>query len=234
MKLQFLGDSRDSFKWDLLHHVVTSTQPAFRELVFVPMLTSDVPGLGHGSTPAMRYPCRPAVLKFVRSLAVEPRSLERVASLGSLPGMRSFEVHIHRPDQPLGFGWQRHFYWQPLLERPRAESLVFIDPDNGFETNSQAGQQHLRYGEAAAILATLPATSSLVVFQYRPQGQSWDMVFRRIGDAFPDRFQFAAIHHGQLAFVFIGRSATFQAVASAVETYGRSQRNLQIRRSDGA
>jgi hypothetical protein len=234
MKLQFLGDSRDSFKWDLLHHVVTSTQPAFRELVFVPMLTPDVPGLGHGSTPATRYPCRPNVLKFVHSLAVKPRSFERVASLGSLPDMPSFMVHIHQPDQQLGFGWQRHFYWQRLLEQPRAESLVFIDPDNGFETNSQAGQQHLRYGEAAALLSRLPVTSALVVFQYRPQGQSWDVVFGRIGNSFPDPFQYVAIHHGQLAFVFIGRSATFQAVTSAVEAYGHSQRSLQIRRSGGA
>jgi hypothetical protein len=228
MKLQFLGDSRDAFKWDLLHYVVTSTCPGFSELTFVPMLTPDVPNLGHGSTPPSRYPCRPAILNFVRSLAVAPRTLERVASIGSLPGMASFDDHIHHPNQLVGFGWQRHSYWQPLVQRPRAESLVFIDPDNGFETDGQAGQQHLRFGEAATLLSVLPESSSLAVFQYRPQGQSWDKVFKRIAESFPVAFRFVAIHDGQLAFVFIGHPSRLKAIASAVNGYAATQRTLKI------
>ena len=230
MKLQFLGDSRDAFKWDVLHHVVTSTRPAFKELAFVPMLTPDEPTSSHGSTPASRYPCRPPVLDFVRSLADEPRELERVDRIGSLPGEPSFGVHIHRPSQCLGFGWQRHLYWQPLVERPRAESLVFIDPDNGFETENTAGQQHLRFGEAGVLLTGLPETSAMVVFQYRPQGQSWDKVFSRIGESFPSGFQFAAVHDGQLAFIFIGCTVRLRAVVSAVETYTETRPKLKIYR----
>jgi hypothetical protein len=39
-----------------------------------------------------------------------------------------------------------------LVERPRGKSLVFIDPDNGFETEYTARQQHLRFGEAGVLL----------------------------------------------------------------------------------
>ncbi len=39
MKLQYLGDSRDSFKWDLLYQLVADCD--FERLYFVPFLTPD-------------------------------------------------------------------------------------------------------------------------------------------------------------------------------------------------
>jgi hypothetical protein len=42
VKLQYLGDSRDAFKWDLLHWLCTRAEPAFARLLFVPLLTPDV------------------------------------------------------------------------------------------------------------------------------------------------------------------------------------------------
>ena len=41
MKLQYLGDSRDAFKWDLLHWLCTRAEPAFALLVFSSLLTAD-------------------------------------------------------------------------------------------------------------------------------------------------------------------------------------------------
>jgi len=41
VKLQYLGDSRDAFKWDLLHWLCTRAEPAFARLLFVPLLTAD-------------------------------------------------------------------------------------------------------------------------------------------------------------------------------------------------
>jgi len=41
LKLQYLGDSRDAFKWDLLHWLCTRAEPAFARLLFVPLLTAD-------------------------------------------------------------------------------------------------------------------------------------------------------------------------------------------------
>src|SRR5262245_30574381 len=111
MKLQFLGDSRDSFKWDLLHHVVTQAEPRFKRLLFVPMLTRDDVALPHGVTPADRVPCHPAILGFVKSLRAHPRKLERVALLGGIQGLPQFAVEVFQPLRELGFGWQRAQYW---------------------------------------------------------------------------------------------------------------------------
>ena len=40
-KLQYLGDSRNAFKWDLLHWLCTRAEPAFARLVFSSLLTAD-------------------------------------------------------------------------------------------------------------------------------------------------------------------------------------------------
>jgi hypothetical protein len=182
------------------------------------------------TTPASRFPCRPPVLDFLHSLTTPPRSLERVTGLGSIPGLPKFQVHVHLPGRPLGFGWHRHSYWQPLLELDLSDSLIFADPDNGFETETQAGPQHLRFTEAAMILNALPWTSALVVFQYRSQGQSWDTVFSRCTRGLPPELGFVAIHHGQLAFVFLAVFPVITIIESSVETYAISHGDLEIRR----
>src|SRR5271166_4532671 len=81
MKLQYLGDSRDAFKWDLLHWMCTESSPPFSELVFVPLLTPDE-GSNEGRTSDLRFPCRDFVRSFLASLRNEPRTLERIPGLG--------------------------------------------------------------------------------------------------------------------------------------------------------
>ena len=84
MKLQYLGDSRDAFKWDLLHWLCTRAEPAFARLLFVPLLTPDDAVPRDGRTPHAWFPCRPLIRPFVAGLAAAPRSLERIAVLGGL------------------------------------------------------------------------------------------------------------------------------------------------------
>lgn len=76
MKLQYLGDSRDAFKWDLLHWLCTQAEPAFA--------TPDDVVPRDGRTPHAWFPCRPLVRPFVAGLAAAPRSLGRIAALGGL------------------------------------------------------------------------------------------------------------------------------------------------------
>jgi hypothetical protein len=84
MKLQYLGDSRDAFKWDLLHWLCTRAEPAFARLLFVPLLTPDDAEPRDGRTPHAWFPCQPPIRPFVAGLAAAPRSLERIAALGGL------------------------------------------------------------------------------------------------------------------------------------------------------
>ena len=144
MRMQFLGDSRDAFKWDLLHQVVTGAVPRFAGLVVVPMRTPDDAHLSHGKTPAARFPCHPAILRFVEGLRTEPRELERIAGLGAIEGLPAFPVQVFEPQREFGFGWRRAQYWQDLTGSDLDGKLVFLDPDNGFESAGTAGTRHVR------------------------------------------------------------------------------------------
>ena len=94
MKLQYLGDSRDAFKWDLLHWICTTTN--FSKLVFVPLLTSDIEGSNEGLIPHHRFRCQPFIRPFLDSLKVEPRSLNRVAKAISIGNNNAAEVRTSR------------------------------------------------------------------------------------------------------------------------------------------
>ena len=229
MKLQFLGDSRDSFKWDLLHHMVTQAEPSFDRLLFVPMLTADDPELPHGTTPAGRFSCRPKILNFVESLRTQPRGLERVARLGSINELPQFKVEIFQPSRELGFGWLRVQYWREFVSLPLADALIFLDPDNGFESAKTAGEQHVRFGEIELLLQSVPDSSAICVFQYRPQGQPWERVFARIETGLPAGAVVHSIHDGQLGFVFLSCGATGYRVESALAAYAAGHCSLRRR-----
>lgn len=229
MKLQFLGDSRDSFKWDLLHHSVTEAVPRFLRLVFVPMLTPDDEALPHGRTPAERFRCRPEIRRFVESLRTEPRELERVVQLGSLPDFQAFPVEVFQPRRELGFGWRCAEYWRQLASSVLANDPVFLDPDNGFETGGTAGTQHVRFGEVDLLLDRISPTAAICVFQYRAQGQSWDKVFERIEAGLPAETVLHSIYDGQLAFIFLSRLENSDRVRSLVAAYQAKRSFLRCR-----
>jgi hypothetical protein len=98
MKLQYLGDSRDAFKWDLLHWLCTRAEPAFARLLFVPLLTPDDAVPRDGRTPHAWFPCRPLIRPFVAGLAAAPRSLERIAALGGLEDGHPLEVTVKQAE----------------------------------------------------------------------------------------------------------------------------------------
>jgi hypothetical protein len=65
VKLQYLGDSRDAFKWDLLHWLCTRAEPALARLLFVPLLTPDDAEPRDWRTPHAWFQGRPLIRRFV-------------------------------------------------------------------------------------------------------------------------------------------------------------------------
>ena len=65
MKRQYLGDSKDSFKWDYLDFLVEAL--ALPQLKIVWMMTPDDGG-SDGKTSPERFLARPEVLRFCNSL----------------------------------------------------------------------------------------------------------------------------------------------------------------------
>ena len=222
MRLQFLGDLRDAYKWDLLHWICTESNPPFSQLTIIPMLNPDDPDSTHGQTSPENFNCRPAVLRFLHSLREEPRQIERLKDLGNLGGLDAFGVRLYNPNGFISSGWNRAHYWDGLKRIILQNSLVFVDPDTGFETKTQAGEKHLRFGETLYLLNQLDDRSCLAIFQYRPQGQSWQDVFNRISSGGSLGF-FRAIICGNTALVML---AKYEAVKRRVNQSLTDYNNL--------
>ena len=167
MKRQYLGDSRDSFKWDYHHFLVPAL--GLGELQVVWMMTPDDGG-GDGMTAPELFPARPEVLAFCNSLR-QSRDPSALAGLPATTGesykvrlVGSSEHFVHR---------DRDAYFAGIEPAP---GVIFLDPDNGLEPERSCSEKHVRYGEVDDLVRRMPADSVISVFQH----------FRR--KPFPDDF----------------------------------------------
>jgi len=111
MRLQFLGDVRDAFKWDLLHWICTKSSPRFDKMFYVPMFNYDDPKQNHGNVPNHHFECRKFIRPFLNELKKVPRTLERISELGSIePNTQPFHVDILSANKYLGKGTKRKEY----------------------------------------------------------------------------------------------------------------------------
>lgn len=220
MKLQYLGDARDAFKWDLLHWICTRSSPPFNELYFVPLLTPHKEGSNEGHTPHHWFKCREFVRPFLESLKVEPRSLNRIDALGTVePNITPFRVSTFGTDKCIGPGSQRADYWSSFKPERLANTVVFFDPDNGFETKTQRGTKWIRHTELRELFSRLPETSVAVVYQHRPR-RTWDDLFADLNENLGYVYTAVAAHESNLAFVAMaGTASGGKRVLSAIQSY---------------
>lgn len=207
MKLQYLGDSRDAFKWDLLHYLCAKSRPAFRELVFIPLLTPDIPGLREGNTPHAWFECRPHISRFVASLGEQPRTLDKVAEIGAAETECRFAVTVAGAGRFLGSGKHRADYWEGFDPKRFKNSVFFYDPDTGIETDTQHGTKWLRHAEIRSHLQQYTDDSISVVYQHRWQRRKWEYVF----DYFKSRIDYSSslivVYEANLAFFVMAKHA---------------------------
>ncbi|MHB1313328.1 MAG: GNAT family N-acetyltransferase [Gemmatimonadaceae bacterium] len=229
MKLQYLGDYRDAFKWDLLHWLCTDAATPFRQLLFVPLLTPDDPVPTDGQIHHRQFAAREFIHAFVEDLRVAPRSLERVRHLGAQPGQLNFAVTVHGPGRHVPSGKARSEYWRDLTLRDFENTLVFCDPDNGFETRTQRGPKWMRHQELGDLLAGLPRSSAVIVYQHRPR-RTWEDIFAELGDSFADYAPYACTAYDHtLAFVALARNAdTFTALKRALIGYAAQHPKVEF------
>lgn len=219
MKLQYLGDSRDAFKWDLLHWICASSSRPFSELVFVPMLTPDDPESSDGQTPHRWFSCRDFIRKFVGSLKTERRNLSAIAGLGSLEPSKSFNVSLFASDKHIRPGHLRSSYWVGFQPEQHENAIVFFDPDNGFETKTQRGMKWLRHSELQTFLPRLPQSSVVVVYQHRPH-RTWDALFADLKEQLQYAYAAVAVHEPNLAFIALANNADAALrIRTAIESY---------------
>lgn len=159
MKCQFLGDSKDSLKWDYLHFLIENL--GYSHLKTAWMMTPD-DNSGQGKTEHTEYPARSEILGLCEAL----RTKRDYSLISFLPHMCSaqYGVHFHA-----GEGYflhsHREQYFHTLTIGQR--ELLFLDPDNGFRPDKSFNAAHVGYDEIAGLLERNPSALITVFHHFR-------------------------------------------------------------------
>ena len=214
MKLQYLGDSKDSFKWDY-HHFLTHAL-GYSKLHVAWMMTPD-DGKNHGNTAPELYPADAAILLLCQKLR-STRDPNLIQTLPTLMGA-TYSVSFHDS----GDANNPSFFSGIHADH---NHVVFLDPDNGFEPERSATNQHVRYDDLEQLLVTLPSTAVVTVFQHHRRKKFQDD-FARIRERLPCGHT-TAIYAPALMFVCISMSPeAIERVCAINHDYAR-QRPVQV------
>lgn len=223
MKLQYLGDARDAFKWDILHWICTKSSPRFSSLVFIPMLTPDGENPSEGNIHHSRFECRDFIRPFIESLRQEPRSLDRICELGAAEVKPlQFQTTIFANNKYIERGNSRMDYWKDFRPEAFENSVVFFDPDNGFETRTKKGAKWICHEELNQCLSKLPETSAIVIYQHRPR-QTWKDLFASLKDNLHYAHTVIAAYESDIAFVAIAKNESVgNRIENAINAYANN------------
>ena len=158
-----------------------------------------------------------------------------VTRLGTIEPEAAFHVSVHAPRTYVPDGADRSEYWRDLDPSRYANSLVFLDPDNGFEIKSESGNKWVLHAEVRSLLNALPASSAVVAYQQRPR-RLWSDVFETLTPRLGYATYASAVYEPSLAFVLLARDrAVADRVQAAADAYVRRHDKLhhvRLTRSD--
>jgi len=200
MKIQYLGDSKDCFKWD--HHDYLTSVLGYKVLNILLMMTPD-DNSNDGKTKPDWFPARKEIIEFCKNLSSN-RDLHDIKSLHLRTGSK-YSVNLHKPKEYVSKK-DRHLYFTDLASNEN--QIVFLDPDNGFEPERSFSEKHVRYSEVFSILGQISSKSIVTVFQhfrYIKFIQDFKRIRQRLNDSrIP--VHTTEIFWNQLMFVLISKS----------------------------
>lgn len=199
MKRQYLGDSKDSFKWDYHHYLVEAL--AYDHFKIAWMMTPDDGGT-HGSTAPELFPARQEILSLCNRLR-STRDPALVLGLPAIMGAK-YQVSFHDPAENKNDANHRSFFSGITLG---SGQIIFLDPDNGFEPERSYTDKHVRYSDLDSLIKLAPPDTVVTVFQHHRRKK------------FPD--DFARIRKrllGGYATAIYWHSLMFVSIASSRET----------------
>lgn len=200
MKLQYLGDSKDSFKWD--YHDYLTHAISYQTLNILLMMTSD-DETNDGKSKPDWFPARRKIIDFCNTLRSQ-RDIYAIQNLPNETGAKYF-VNLHRPNDHITKS-NRKSYFTGVSNFE--DQIIFLDPDNGFEPERSFSEKHVRYSEIFSILEQISFESIVSVFQHFRRIrfiQDFRRIRQRIND-FRTPVHTTAIFWHQLMFVLISKS----------------------------
>lgn len=212
MKRQYLGDSKDSFKWD--YHDYLTSALRYPRLNIILMLTPDDHSRD-GKTQPELFPARKAVISFCHNLRKE-RNVHLLRGLPTATGA-SYVVDLHNPDTYFTRQNRRQYFSGLPAE---GKHLFFLDPDNGFEPERSSNEKHVLYSDIDAVLKQISRESVISVFQHFRR-IPFDKDFARIKERLAS-VHVAAVYWHSLMFVAIAKAKeTIEKVIAANHWYSQ-------------
>lgn len=212
MKRQYLGDSKDSFKWDYHDYLVHAL--GYEHLKIAWMMTPDDGGT-HGASAPELFPARPEILRFCTCLR-STRDPALVLGLPAVTGAK-YQVSFQGPDEI-----KNDLHPQSWFSgiRPGSEQVIFLDPDNGFEPERRGTDKHIRYTDLDGLIKRAPSDTVFSVFQHHRRKKFPDD-FVRIRERLISGYA-TAIYWHSLMFVNVASSSkTIRQVAKINHEYAR-------------
>lgn len=213
MKTQYLGDSKDSFKWDYLDFLANELDYSLLNIIL--MMTPDDKS-NHGKTHPKLFPARNDIIEFCNDLRNE-RDVNLIKSLPCRTNSK-YRVNLHNEDRYIT-NQNRKTYFSGLSSKE--DQLLFVDPDIGFEPEKSVSEKHILYSDLSQIMAQISEESVVSVFQHfrrEPFNKSFNRIVERLEIGYA-----IAIHWKVfLMFVIISKSvAMIKSVSEANEKYSR-------------
>jgi hypothetical protein len=213
MKLQYLGDSKDSFKWDYHHFLVQAL--GYSQLKIVWMMTPD-DGSSEGKTAPALFPASPIIIDLCKKLRItrNPELLLEVPTATNT----NYKVSFHTPDENLNGRTSSSFFSGIAIEN---QQVIFLDPDKGFEPERSSTDGHIRYADLDSLIKSIPPDTIVTVFQHHRRKKFPDD-FARIRERMLSGYS-TAIYWQSLMFVILSSSPeTIARVCAINHEYGKS------------
>jgi hypothetical protein len=156
VKRQYLLDERDFRKYGLLEDLVETR--LFRRMALLWMLTpNDLTGQGQSRT---SDESRPRLSAFFQRFEESEPACADVAD-----HFRSFDVEVYSHELAYTTCGAAE-YFADIPDRFLEDSIIFFDPDTGFEPARGPKDAHLRWADVATVWSRARGDSLIVVFQY--------------------------------------------------------------------
>jgi len=179
MKNQYFGDRNDFLKYDLVLTLIEKIDN-LNCFTFIPMLTQD-DGSGDGGLTNYDGDRRRELGDFLKScIKKSNRNIKNLRSFMS--SYRHIEYRPYGDDECFSHEGRKQ-YFDSIDSSILNESVILIDPDNGFEVKnmrSGIGHKYLKYSELSALYARMGSNSLILVYQHIPRVKREDY-FARIG-----------------------------------------------------
>lgn len=223
MKLQYLGNAKDSFKWD--YHDFVMSELKYPLLNIVLMMTPDDGNNGKTPPPSPArhprpFPVRDEITKFCECLE-KTRSIDSIKTLPRRTKV-SYMIRIHK-DATYIRNNNRNEYFSEL--NGESDQVLFIDPDTGFEPKKLTAK-HVGYKDIARILEQVSDDAVVSVFQNNRRRKFPDD-FKQIQNQLRSEWgdiSTTAICWGSVMFVTISKSKkAIEQVKVANEKYERTR-----------